>query len=141
MRILSIRRGLEADHSSTHTEHIHGVTITESYDSWTCEFTLPYTAKLFQKLAEYEASGDCSLDFAHQGNQIVVSFTALLDYGAIAGDDAYIALANYCLDVKDDILAGDFSDLELLKAYVEGSKAEFAAMHSSSGIEHILERI
>ena len=42
MNIISVRRGFEADHSSTHSEYIHGFTVTCDYDWWTCEFSIPY---------------------------------------------------------------------------------------------------
>lgn len=40
---------------------------------------------------------------------------------------------------KKNILKGDFSDLELLKAYVE-NKWEFERLDSSSGIKAIIEK-
>jgi hypothetical protein len=141
MNIISVRRGFEADHSSTHSEYIHGFTVTEDYDWWTCEFSIPYDEELFEKIAPYNASGDYSLWIKQRGNEIDFAITVHLDYGMIHPDNPYIRFADYCMTIRDNILAGDFSDLELLQVYVEGSKAEFRAMDSSSGIEDILDKV
>ncbi|MBM4466016.1 MAG: hypothetical protein FJ014_10775 [Chloroflexi bacterium] len=141
MNIISVRRGFEGDHSSTHSEYIHGFTVTQDYDWWTCKFSIPYDEELFKKIAPYNASGDYSLWIKQRGDEIDIAISVHLDYGAVHPDDPYIRFADYCMTIKDNILAGDFSDLELLKVYVEGSKAEFRAMDSSSGIEDILDKV
>ncbi len=140
MNIMSVRRGFEADHSSTHSEYIHGFTVTCDYDWWTCEFSIPYDEKLFKKIAPYSTSGDYELFIERQKDEIEIAINVHLNYGAVDPDNPYICLADYCMDIKDNILDGDFSDLELLKVYVEGSKAEFRTMDSSSGIESILDK-
>jgi hypothetical protein len=103
--------------------------------------SIPYDEELFKKIAPYNASGDYELFIERQKDEIQIAITVHLDYGAIHPDNPYIRLADYCMTIKDNILASDFSDLELLKVYVEGSKAEFRAMDSSSGIESILDKV
>jgi len=71
---------------------------------------------------------------------IEIAISVHLDYGAVLPDNPYIRFADYCMTIKDNIQAEDFSDLELLQVYVEGSKAEFRTIGSSSGIEAILDK-
>jgi len=140
MDILSIKRGFETDHSSTHTEYIMGFEVTCDYDWWTCEFRLPYEKALFERIKKYEASGDYELAIEKKQDSILISIHVHLDYEAVHPDDPYIAFANACSEIKENILNGDFSDLELLQAYVE-DKDKFHKSDSSSGIKCILDKI
>jgi len=139
MRILSIKRGFETDHSSTHTEYIMGFEVTCDYDWWTCEFELPDKRGLFEKIKEYEAFGDYELAIEKKESSIIIAICVHIDYSRIAPKDPYIAFANACNEIKKNILNGDFSDLELLKAYVVDEK-KFHRLESASGIKKILEK-
>ncbi|MHA1378196.1 MAG: hypothetical protein ACTSRG_07420 [Candidatus Helarchaeota archaeon] len=135
---MSKKRGFETDHSSTHTDYIMGFTVTCDYDWWTCEFELPYNKSLFKKIKKYEASGDYELVIKKKQDEILIAILVHLDYGAIEPNNPYIAFANMCAKIRKNIIDGDFSDLELLKAYVE-DEAKFHELDSTSGIKYIIE--
>lgn len=142
MEILSIRKDFSSDHSSTHTEYIGEFEITCDYDWWYCKFSVPYEEKLYKEIKKYQANGDYNLDIERVGDEIEITIDVHLDYGAMESRNPYIEYYNYCKDIRDNILDGDYSDLELLKAYVELSVAEYnkGDHYSSSGIEFILEK-
>lgn len=144
MKILSIRRGFDSEHSSTTTEYIGDFKVTCDYDWWYCEFSVPYTRELYGKIKQYEAESDYSLSFTKTGKKIEISIDVHLEYGNIASNNPFIAYANYCMKVKKNILSGNFSDLEVLKAYVELEDKDYVTFiktHSSkSGIENILQK-
>ena len=139
MKILSIKRGFETDHSSTHTKYIMGFTVTCDYDWWTCEFEVPYNKSLYTKIKRYEAFGDYQLAIEKEGDVILISVHVHLDYGTIGPNDPYIEFANVCESIRENILNGDFSDLELLKAYVE-DEYRFYELESTSDIKSIIEK-
>jgi hypothetical protein len=139
MKILSTKRGFETDHSSTHTKYIMGFTVTCDYDWWTCEFEVPYDKSLYKKIKKYEAFGDYQLSIERNQDVIIITVHVHLDYGAIAPNDPYIEFANVCASIKENILTGDFSDLELLKAYVEGDD-RYYELESTSDIKSIIEK-
>lgn len=140
MRVISVKRGFETDHSSTHTEYIQGFTVTCDYDWWTCEFNLPYKKSLFEKIKKYEAFGDYQLAIEKKSNTIRITVHVHLDYGSIGPGNLYIAFANACAEIRENILDRDFSDLELLQAYVE-DEDKFYELGSSSGIKGILDKV
>lgn len=140
MKIISVKRGFETDHSSTHTEYIRGFTVTCDYDWWTCEFDLPYKKSLFEKIKKYEAFGDYQLAIEKSGNVISIDLCVHLDYETIGPSNPYIAFANACARIRENILGGDFSDLELLQAYVE-DKDRFYKLESTSGVENIIDKV
>lgn len=67
MKIFSMKRDFETDHSSTHTKYIMGFTVTCDYEWRTCEFELPYIKILFEKIKKYKKYGDYQLE---RGNRI-----------------------------------------------------------------------
>lgn len=144
MKILSIRRGFDTEHSSTTTEYIGDFKVTCDYDWWYCEFSLIYTKKLYEEIKKYEAESDYSLSITKENNRIEIFIDVHLEYGSIGTKNPFIAYANYCMKIKKNILSGDYSDLEVLRAYVgleEKDYGEFIKTHhSSSGIEDILEK-
>lgn len=137
MKVISVKRGFGTDHSSTHTEYIRGFTVTCDYDWWTCKFNLPYKKSLFEKIKKYEAFGDYQLAIEKSGNVISIDLCVHLDYGSIGSKSPFIAFANACARIRENILNGDFSDLELLQAYVE-DEHRFYELESSSNIEDII---
>ena len=140
MRTLSVKRGFETDHSSTQTKYIIGFTVTCDYDWWTCEFEMPYKKMLYDKIKKYETYGDYELGIEMKGKVILIAVTVHLDYSAILpDDDPFIAFANACAEIKENILEGDFTDLDLLQAYVE-DEARFKKLESTSGIKHTIEK-
>ncbi len=139
MKIFSMKRSFETDHSSTQTKYIMGFTVTCDYEWWTCEFDLPYNKSLFEKIKKYKAYGDYQLEIEKKKNEILIAVTVHLDYDAIESNDPYVEFANVCAEIKDNILNGDYSDLELLKAYVE-DEDRFHELSSSSSIKYIIEK-
>ena len=140
MRIISIKRDFETDHSSTHTKYIMGFNVTCDYDWWTCEFELPYKKSLFDKIKKYNASGDYELWIEKEGRAIKISIHVHLDYGSILPGDPYIKFANVCAEIRENILHEDFSDLELLQAYVE-DEDRFYRLESSSNVKDIIDKV
>lgn len=139
MKILSVKKGFETDHSSTITKYIMVFTVTCDYDWWTCEFEVPYNKSLYSKIKKYEAFGDYQLAIEKKRNVIEISVHVHLDYGAMATNDPYIEFANVCESIRENILDGDFSDLELPQAYVEG-EYRFYELESISDIKSIIEK-
>lgn len=160
MRILSIRRVFEADHSSSSYEffalgkltpeqraavqkvtgesprrhlrfHYWGersipfeweekllalgydILISESYDWWGVQLSLPHDPALAERLQQYECESDgngFSLKVA--GERMILYFGMQLDYGAAhdeLGEDPFEGLADLFRDLRDELLAGDLS--------------------------------
>jgi len=66
--------------------------------------------------------------------------TVHLDYGTIGPKNPYIAFANACGEIRENILNGDFTDMELLQAYVN-DKDRFYELESTSNIEGIIDKV
>jgi len=141
VRILSVRNHFQTDHSSTETRHIAGFSVTCDYDWWTCEFKIPAKKGLFEKIEGYNAESDYELIIEDIGKHIRISIHVHLDYGALAPNDPFAALADACYRVKENILKGDLSDLAVLEAYAWGDDKDYYALKSTSGIEKILNRV
>lgn len=122
-----------------YTENIMGFKVTSDHDWWTCEFELPDRDNLYDKIKKFGASMDYELFIEKNRDSVLIEICVHLDYSEIAPKDPYIALANACYEIKKNLLKGDFTDLELLKAYV-GDKREFERLESSSGIKDIIEK-
>lgn len=121
------------------TENIMGFKVTEDHDWWTCTFDFPDKDGLYSRIKKFEALGDYELFIGKNQENIEIEICVHLKYGNIAPKDPYIALANKCCKIRENILRKDFSDLVLLKAYVE-DKNEFGRLDSSSGIKDIIEK-
>lgn len=120
------------------TENIMGFKVTSDHDWWTCKFDLPDKYDLY-RIKKFKASENYEVFIEKTQDTIQIEICVHLEYGSIAPKDPYIALVNACYKIKENILKGDFSDLELLKAYVE-NKWEFERLDSSSGIKAIIEK-
>lgn len=121
------------------TENIMGFKVTSDHDWWTCEFELPDQDDLYNKIKNFKALVDYELFIEKKEESILIEVCVHLDYGEIAPKDPYIALANACYEIKNNILKGDYGDLELLQAYVD-DKHKFERLESPSGIKDIIEK-
>jgi hypothetical protein len=161
MRILSVRRSFEGDHSSSSYEffalerltpeqraavqeltgesvrrhlrfHYRGdwsdipsgwpeklltlgydVMVSESYDWWAVELSLPHDPALGERLAAYQCESDGNgLYVRVVGERMIVSFGMQIDYGGAygaLGEDPFEGLADLFEVVRDELLAGDLS--------------------------------
>ena len=54
MKIVSIRKGYECDHSTRDYGYISGIKVYYNYGIFEMTFSLPYNTKLFKLLQDYE---------------------------------------------------------------------------------------
>jgi len=177
MRILSVRRGFEADHSSSSYEffaldkltpeqraavqkltgesphrhlrfHYRGertiphdwqnklltlgydVMVSESYDWWSVQLSLPHDPALAERLRQYECDSDgngFSLEVV--GERMILYFGMQLDYGAAYdafGEDPFEGLADLFEKVREELLAGDLSAAQAMVETYGGHEDEEA---------------
>ena len=160
MRILSIRRGFEADHSSSSYEffaldkltpeqraavqeltsesgrrhlrfHYWGersipygweeklltlgydILVSESYDWWGVQLSLPHDSTLVGRLQQYECESDGNgFGLKVVDERMILYFGMQLDYGAAYdafGEDPFEGLADLFETARGELLAGDLS--------------------------------
>jgi hypothetical protein len=161
MRILSLRRGFDADHSSSTYEffainrlmpaqraavqaltgesprrHLsfhyvgdwqdipsdwpekllssgYDVMVSESYDWWTVQLSLPHDPALLARLQPYECESDSNgFDVSVVGDRMVLDFGMQMDYDAAYGafgENPFKGLAKLFETVREELLAGDLS--------------------------------
>ncbi len=161
MRIISVRHGLQADHSSSTYEfyalerlspeqrraiadltgeqprgrklrlHWEGegelsqewedalltmgydILISESYDWWAAQLSLPYDEKLAQQLSDLECEYDANgVQIRCAGERLIVYFGFHMDYEAAyeaLGENPFAGLADLFEQVRTELLAGDMS--------------------------------
>lgn len=161
MRILSVRRGFEADHSSSSYEffaldkltpeqraavqeltgesgHRHlrfhymgdwsdipdewpdkllamgyDILVSESYDWWSVQLSLPHDATLARRLQQYACESDGNgFSLKVVGERMILYFGMQLDYGAVYdafGEDPFEGFADLFETVREELLAGDLS--------------------------------
>jgi len=110
MKILSIRKDFETDHSSRSYGYVDGVNLGYSYDGWTGEFTIPYNTELFKKLKKFATK---SMWIKKEFNKIKIEIEL---YSEELEEDEYewSALFN---EIRDEIKNNNLEPLEVIEAY------------------------
>lgn len=110
MKLLSIRKGFETDHSSRSYGYIDGIKLDYDYGDWVSEFRMMYNTKLFKKLKDFDyISGFVEKKF----NKIIVELTL---YSEEIDEDEYewAALIN---EIKEETEKHSLEPLEVIEAY------------------------
>jgi hypothetical protein len=188
MRILSIRRGFEADHSSSSYEffaldrltpeqraavreltgesgrrhlrfHYMGdwsnipdewpdkllatgydILVSESYDWWSVQLSLPYDAILARRLRQYECESDSNgFGLRVVGKQMLLYFGMQLDYDAAYGafgENLFEGLADLFETARGELLAGDpsvaWAMVETCGGYADGEAEPIEPLSASA---------
>jgi len=110
MKLLSIRKGFETDHSSRSYGYIDGIKLDYDYGDWVSEFRMMYNTELFKKLKEFDYIGGF---VEKKFNKIIVELTL---YSEEIGEDEYewAALIN---EIKEETEKHNLEPLEVVEAY------------------------
>jgi len=96
----------------------YDIMVSESYDWWSTKMSLPYDEDLLTKLGGYECDYDgCGFWVQHVDGKMLLSFRYQLEYGAAfdaLGQKPFRGLADLFEEIRDQILAGDFSALQVI---------------------------
>lgn len=118
MKIISIRKGYECDHSSRDYGYISGVKVFYDYGTFEMTFSLPYNTKLFKLLKSYE-----NIEAEKRFN--IIEVTVYL-YSEELGEDEYeyVSLAE---TIREELVKQNIEVIKLLDAY-HGEEDEFTTM-------------
>jgi len=96
----------------------YDIMVSESYDWWSTEMSLPYDEDLLAKLKHYECEYDsCGFWIQRMDDKMLLSFGYQLEYEAAfdaLGANPFHGLADLFEEIRDGILAGDFSALRVI---------------------------
>jgi hypothetical protein len=91
----------------------YDILVTESYDWWGVELSLPHDPALVERLEAYRCDSDGNgLDVSVVDDRTIVYFGMQLDYDAgydTLGEDPFEGLADLFEGVREGLLAGDMS--------------------------------
>lgn len=106
----------------------YDIMVSESYDWWSTKMSLPYDEDLLTKVERYECDYDgCGFRIQRVDGQILLSFGYHLEYGAALdalGENLFRGLADLFEEIRDQILAGDFSALQVIHECYGGYAGE-----------------
>ena len=96
----------------------YDIMVSESYDWWSTKMSLPYDEDLLTKLGRYNCDYDsCGFWVRRVDDKMLLSFGYQLEYGAAfgaLGEKPFRGLADLFEEIRDEILAGDFSALRVI---------------------------
>ncbi|KXB01902.1 hypothetical protein AKJ44_01930 [candidate division MSBL1 archaeon SCGC-AAA261F17] len=100
------------------------VEVVEDYDWWSLTVIFRDNAEIAEKISDFETEGgEAYLEVEMEDEDTVLSFHgALLDYGACHPDDPFDLMAEIGVEMREEILAGQYAGLEVLKTYCEENK-------------------
>jgi hypothetical protein len=129
MKIISIRRGYECDHSTRDYGYISGIKVFYDYGTFEMTFSLPYNTKLFKLLKGYE-----NIEAEKRFNRIEI--TVYL-YSEVLGEDEYeyVSLAE---SIREELVKQNIEVIKLLDAY-HGEKDEFTTMKPKTDVGKMLQ--
>ena len=102
----------------------YDIMVSESYDWWSTKMSLPYDEDLPTKLGRYECEYDgCGFWAQRVDDKMLLSFGYQLEYGAAfdaLGEKPFRGLADLFEEIRGEILAGDFSALQVIHEHYGG---------------------
>jgi hypothetical protein len=110
MKILSIKKGFETDHSTSSYGYIDGIKLNYDYGKWVCEFSMLYNTKLFKELTNFDCK--CMI-ITKKFNKIIVELTL---YSEVIGEDEY-EWATLINEIKEEVEKHNLEPLEVVEAY------------------------
>lgn len=110
MKILSVRKGFETDHSTRSYGYIDGIKLDYDYGDFVAEFKMMYNTELFKKLKNFDYIGN---SVRKEFNKIIVELTL---YSEEIEEDEYewAALFN---EIKEETEKRNLEPLEVVEAY------------------------
>lgn len=110
MRLLSVRKGFETDHSTRSYGYIDGIKLDYDYGTWVAQFRMLYNSDLFKKLNEFDY---LSTFIRKEFNKIIVELAL---YSEKIGEDEYewAVLVN---EIKEETEKHNLEPLEVVEAY------------------------
>ena len=110
MKILSINKGFETDHSTRSYGYIDGIKLDYDYGDWVAEFRVKYNTELFEKLKKFDHVGRL---VQKKFNQIKVTLTL---YSEEIEEDEY-EWASLINEIKEETEKHNLEPLEVVEAY------------------------
>ena len=102
----------------------YDIMVSESYDWWSTQMSLPYDEDLLTKLGGYECDYDgCGFWVQRVDDKMLLSFGYQLEYEAAydaLGENPFRGLVDLFEGIRDEILAGDFRALQVIHEYYGG---------------------
>ncbi len=93
----------------------YDVLVSESYDHWLAEFTVPYDAALYERLQRYECPGDTEgIEIEQIKDRVYCSLSFHVEFNADFFDydaDPVKQIAELFEDIRSDVIDGDVSAL------------------------------
>lgn len=110
MKILSIKKGFETDHSTRSYGYINGVKLDYDYGEWVGEFKIIYNTELFKQLKKFDA--EC-IWIKKEFNKIIVELSL---YSEVFGEDEYEWVELF-KEIKEEIGKHNLESLKVIEAY------------------------
>src|SRR3989338_1991879 len=131
MKIISLRKGYECDHSTRDYGYISGVKVFYDYGTFDMEFAVPYDTELFKLL---KVNND--IDAEKKFNKMVISLYLYCD-GFNEDEGKYVELA---LAVRKAIINKNLEVIKIINAY-HGSKDSFSKMKAETTLGKRLQKV
>lgn len=113
MRVISIRKGYECDHSTRDYGYISGIHVSYDYGDFDMKFTVPYNTELFRLLQKHK-----HLYATKKFNKIDVTVTL---YCEGFNEDEY-QYADLARRIREELIRKNVEVMKILEAYNEVSK-------------------
>ncbi|MFH1126704.1 MAG: hypothetical protein ABIG84_06275 [archaeon] len=114
MRIISMRKGYECNHSTRDYGYMSGIKVYYDYGTFDMTFTIPYNTELFRMLQDFK-----NIDASKKFNVIEITIRLYCEeYNEKPSE--YVDLA---LDIRDAIIKKDKDVMTILDLYHAEKKA------------------
>ena len=133
MRIYSIRKDFETDHSSRSYGYIDGVNLDYSYGDWTGEFRIPYKTELYKKLKKFDKR---SMQVEKVFNKIKIEIE-LYSEELEENEYEWAALFN---EIREEVNDNNLEPLKVIEAY-HTDIGKFESMKTKTELAKRLQEI
>ena len=133
MKIISIRRGFDTDHSTRSYGYIDGVKLYYVYGEWEAEFSIMYNTELYNKLKSFDSIGQ---SIRKKLNKIIIRLTL---YSEEIDEDEH-AWATLINEIKEETENHNLEPLEVIEAYYTNTK-KFKRLKTTTKLGKTLQRV
>lgn len=131
MRVISLRRGYECDHSTKDYGYISGIKVYYDYGKFDMDFAVPYNTDLFKLLKKYKG-----INAEKKFNKIKINLYLYCDSFS---EDEY-EYAELALQIRDAIINKDLDVVRIINAYHE-QKNNFLKIKVKSALGKRLQKV
>ncbi|MHA1378193.1 MAG: hypothetical protein ACTSRG_07405 [Candidatus Helarchaeota archaeon] len=132
MKILSVKKGFNTDHSTRSYGYIDGIKLYYDYGEWIAKFSIIYNTELYKKLKDF---GNIGESIRKKFNKIIIELTM---YSEEIGDDEY-EWADLVSEIKEETEKHNLEPLEVIEAYYSDEK-KFKSMKTNSKLGKKLQK-